>query len=82
MNATSVHCIIYKKKVSGGSLATSLLKMFEKLRKEGKTVEQCEVEVGEQFNLNATLVHSIIYRKKVWGGSPATSLLENDSKTH
>ena len=38
--------------------------MFHKLRKEDKTIEQCELEVGEHYNLEPTTIHAIIYRKK------------------
>jgi hypothetical protein len=38
--------------------------MFHNMRKEGKTVEKCELEVGEHYNLEPTTIHAIIYRKK------------------
>jgi hypothetical protein len=37
---------------------------FNKLRISGKTIEQCEVEVGKQYSIDPSTVHGIIYRKK------------------
>jgi hypothetical protein len=38
--------------------------MFQKKRKEGKTIEQCELEVGAHFKIEPCTVHGVIYRKK------------------
>ena len=44
--------------------AFCIREMFNKKRIEGKTIEQSEIEVGEQFNIEPCTVHGIIYRKK------------------